>query len=227
MTAEILSVGTELLLGDILNTNARFLAVELAKLGINVYYQTVVGDNRGRLLDAYRLAFGRADLVIATGGLGPTEDDLTKEVAAEFFGLELILHEESWERMLAHFRGRRITDNNKKQAMLPEGCAAIRNDNGTAPGCMIEQNGKTLIMLPGPPNEMEPMFLDGVLPLLWPRTDHILFSRTLKIVGVGESQVEVMLKRLMDSQTNPTMALYAKTSEVWLRLTAGAVSEEA
>ncbi|MCL2351221.1 MAG: competence/damage-inducible protein A [Firmicutes bacterium] len=228
MTAEILSVGTEILLGDILNTNARFLSEELAKLGVNVYWQTVVGDNRGRLLAAYGLAFERgADLVIATGGLGPTEDDLTKETAAEYFGRKLVLHEESWERMLAHFRGRQMPPNNKKQAMLPEGAAVLANNNGTAPGCALERDGKMIVLLPGPPNEMEPMFLESVLPLLRPRTDHVLFSRTLKIVGVGESQAEILLKLLMDRQTNPTMALYAKTSEVWLRLTAAAPDEAA
>ena len=224
MKVEIISVGTELLLGDILNTNAQFISRELATLGIDVFYQTVVGDNHERLLYAYGQAFSRADTVIATGGLGPTEDDLTKETAALFFNRKLELHEESWRRILEQFGAWRIKtpQNNQKQAMMPEGCVVFPNNNGTAPGCAIRENGKTVILLPGPPNELIPMFTESVIPFLRPAADGTLCSRTLKICGVGESQTEMMLKELMDAQTNPTMALYAKTSEVWLRITAKA-----
>ncbi|MDR2649115.1 MAG: competence/damage-inducible protein A [Clostridiales bacterium] len=227
MTAEILAVGTELLLGDILNTNARYLSRELADMGINVYYQTVVGDNRSRLLNAYRTAFSRADIVIATGGLGPTEDDLTKETAAEYFGLKLELHERSWEKINALFKKMHanMTTTNKKQAMMPEGCLILTNDNGTAPGCCIERDGKTLFMLPGPPNECIPMFENSVKPALKPRSGVVLASKTLKICGIGESQAEEMLKDLIDAQTNPTIAPYAKTSEVWFRITASGKDE--
>ncbi|MDR1537693.1 MAG: competence/damage-inducible protein A [Clostridiales bacterium] len=225
--AEILAVGTELLLGDILNTNAQFLSRELAKLGINVYYQTVVGDNPARLLEAYKTAFGRADVVIATGGLGPTEDDLTKETAALYFGKELALDEESWEMIAAFFRKMHanMAPTNKKQAMMPIGSSVLKNRNGTAPGCFIEEGGKMLFLLPGPPNEAQPMYLNEVAPILRPRTERMFVSKTLKICGIGESQAEEMLKDLIDAQGNPSIAPYAKTSEVWFRITASAKNE--
>ena len=227
MTAEVIAVGTELLLGDILNTNARYLARELAKIGVNVYFQTVVGDNRARLLDAYKAAFGRADIVIATGGLGPTEDDLTKETAAEYFGLDLELHEPSWEKIRGIFRNMHsnMSLTNKKQAMMPKGCVILENDNGTAPGCCIEKDGKLLFLLPGPPNECVPMYEHTVAPILKPRSGAVLASKTLKICGIGESQAEEMLKDLIDTQKNPTIAPYAKTSEVWFRITASGAGE--
>ncbi len=226
MNAEILCVGTELLLGDILNSNAQYLSRELAALGINVFYQTVVGDNPTRLKEAYRIAFDRADAVITSGGLGPTDDDLTKDIAAEYFGKGLELHNESWERIQAHFVGRKIniTPNNKKQAMIIEGATVLQNDNGTAPGIFYEDtsegNTKTLIMLPGPPNELIPMFENRVKPLLEERTSDKLTSRVLKVCGIGESALEDMISDIMRTQTNPTIALYAKTSEVWIRITA-------
>jgi len=228
MTAEVIAVGTELLLGDILNTNAQYLARELAKLGINVYYQTVVGDNRARLLEAYKAAFSRADIVIATGGLGPTEDDLTKETAAEFFGLELELHEPSWEKIQGLFYSMHsnMTLTNKKQAMMPKGCTVLVNDNGTAPGCCVERDGKLLFLLPGPPNECIPMYENTVIPILKPRSGAVFVSKTLKICGIGESTAEEMLKDLIDTQENPTIAPYAKTSEVWFRITASGSNEE-
>jgi len=227
MTAEVIAVGTELLLGDILNTNAQYLARELAKLGINVYYQTVVGDNRTRLLEAYKAAFRRADIVIATGGLGPTEDDLTKETAAEFFGLDLELDGPSWEKIRGLFNSMHsnMTLTNKKQAMMPKGCVILNNDNGTAPGCCIEKDGKLLFLLPGPPNECIPMYENTIIPILKPRSGIILVSKTLKICGIGESQAEEMLKDLIDAQNNPTLAPYAKTSEVWFRITASGNDE--
>ena len=227
MTAEILSVGTELLLGDIVNTNAQFLSKELAKLGINVYVETTVGDNAARLAEAYRNAFARADLVITTGGLGPTEDDLTKEVAADYFGLKLEEHAPSMEALKSHFNkvGMCMTQNNRKQALIPVGATVLPNVNGTAPGCMIEQNGKILVMLPGPPNECEPMFALEVAPRLRPYTDSVFVSRTLRLCGIGESAAETMIKDMLDVQTNPTIAPYAKISEVTLRITAKGADE--
>ena len=243
MTAEIISVGTELLLGDTVNTNAAFLGRELAKLGVSVFTQTVVGDNAKRLMHAYTQAFERgADTVIAIGGLGPTEDDITKEVAAEYFGLPLILHEPSWEYMQELWAKMRpslpIAANNKKQAMMPEGCVVLPNLNGSAPGVYMEkdvpsgridqQSNKTsfvkqrIILLPGPPNEFEPMFLQQVKPILRKMSEVVLVSKTLKVVGIGESALEERIKSLIDSQDNPTIAPYAKTSEVHLRITASA-----
>ena len=229
MIAEIISVGTELLLGDTVNTNAAFLGRELAKLGISVYTQTVVGDNAERLMRAYTLAYERgADLVIATGGLGPTEDDITKEVAAEYFGVPMVLHEPSWEFMLSLWAKMNlpIAMNNKKQAILPEGCQVLKNPNGSAPGVYMEKDGKTMLLLPGPPNELEPMFLQLAVPILRKMSDTVLVSQTLKVVGIGESAVEERIKTLIGAQTNPTIAPYAKTAEVHLRVTASAGSEE-
>ena len=222
MTAEIVCVGTELLLGDILNSNAQFLSRELAALGINVFYQTVVGDNRQRLKNAFETAFSRADAVITSGGLGPTDDDLTKETAAEYFGKKLITNEEVVADLKNYFKSstRPITSNNFKQADFPEGSAIIKNNNGTAPGCMIEQDGKTLFMLPGPPGELIPMFKNGVAPILAASCGSVLKSKTLRFCGIGESALESLIKPVLDRQTNPTAALYAKTFEVHLRLTA-------
>jgi nicotinamide-nucleotide amidase len=226
MNAEILAVGTELLLGDILNTNAQFLSQELAKLGINTYWQTVVGDNWERLAAAFSQAFSRADLVIATGGLGPTGDDITKEAAAAYFGRRLVLDEESWAVIRAYFDRLHsgMAPSNKKQAMMPEGAVVLPNGNGTAPGCLIEEGSKILALLPGPPNEARPMFLESVAPMLRRKSGLTIVSKTLKICGVGESQAEDMLKDLMESQSNPSIAPYAKTGEVWIRVTASAAS---
>ena len=168
--AEILCIGTEILMGNIVNTNAAYIAREMANLGVNLYYQSVVGDNPERLLKSLELAFSRADTVITTGGLGPTYDDLTKETIAGYFGRKLTLHQPSYDKLCAYFQkiGREMTDNNKKQAYMPEGCLVFDNPNGTAPGCCIEQDGKTLMMLPGPPREMQPMF-DHWAPPSWPK----------------------------------------------------------
>ncbi|MDR1638379.1 MAG: competence/damage-inducible protein A [Clostridiales bacterium] len=228
MNAEILAVGTELLLGDILNTNAQFLSQELAKLGINTYWQTVVGDNMDRLQEAYRLAFSRADLVIATGGLGPTEDDITKEGAALHFKRELVLDEKSWEQIQAYFQKLHagMVPSNKKQAMIIEGGVPLENLNGTAPGLFFEENGKMLFLLPGPPAEAQPMFLDSIVPRLKALSSNTFVSKTIKICGVGESAVEELLRPMIDSQSNPTIATYAKSSEVWVRFTASAPNEK-
>lgn len=229
MKAEILAVGTELLLGDILNTNAQFLAQELASLGIEVYYQTVVGDNPKRLEDTIFHAFSRADLIITTGGLGPTEDDLTKETAAKYFGEKLVLDEKALAQIETFFRrtGRKMTENNVKQAMVPEkNGVVLYNDNGTAPGIIIEKNGKMIAMLPGPPRETVPMFLNQVKPYLAKKQDATFVSRILRVAGVGESAMETAVKDLIDAQTNPTIAPYAKDGEAILRITARAKDED-
>ena len=227
MKAEILCVGTEILLGDIVNTNAAFLARELAAMGILVYHQSVVGDNPGRLEQQLRRALEENDCVIMTGGLGPTYDDLTKETAAGLFGRKMEMHEESLRQIEAFFarRKRPMTENNKKQAMMPQGAIVFENHNGTAPGLALEENGKIAILLPGPPREMERMFRESVAPYLAQFSDQVLVSETVHIFGVGESQVEHTLKEQMLSLTNPTLAPYAKEGEVLLRVTAAAKDE--
>lgn len=224
MNAEILAVGTELLLGDIVNTNAQFIAQGLAELGIDVYYQTVVGDNPGRLKSAMHNAFDRADIIITTGGLGPTEDDLTKEIGAQYFGRKLVLDEKALDRIKKFFdkMKRPMTDNNVKQAMVPENAVVMYNANGTAPGIIIENEKQILIMMPGPPREMKPMFSQQVKPYLASKQEYTLVSRVLRIAGVGESAMEMQVKDLIASQTNPTVAPYAKDVEAVLRITARA-----
>ena len=229
MTAEILCVGTELLLGNITNTNAAFLSRELANTGIFTYYQSVVGDNPARLKESLGLSLSRADIVIITGGLGPTYDDLTKETVAGYFGLGMKMHGESLDRLKKFFAqfGREMTPNNEKQAMMPEGCVVFTNNYGTAPGLAVENSGKTVIMLPGPPREMEPMFEEEVRPFLLKKQNNIiLVSKTVNIFGMGESQVEHKLRELMQNSKNPTVAPYAKTGEVELRVTASGADEE-
>lgn len=228
MKAEIIAVGTEILLGDIINSNAQYLAKELAALGIDMYYQQVVGDNEKRILHAFDEAYSRSDIIITTGGLGPTDDDLTKEVAAKYFNKELLTDEESIEKIKNYFkfRQRKMTPNNLKQGLIPEGSIVINNDNGTAPGVIIEENNKIMIILPGPPREMKPMFEETVRPYLQERSDSVLVSKMIKILGIGESAVAEDVKDLMDAQTNPTIAPYAKEVGVMLRVTAKAESEE-
>lgn len=222
MKAEIIAVGTELLLGEILNTDAQFLAGELSKLGIDVYYQTVVGDNAQRLTDTIKTALSRSDIVITSGGLGPTNDDITKETLAAAMGVELRLDEECLRDMKSYFErmGRPMADTNIKQAVMPVGGIVLRNNNGTAPGGIIEKDGKIAIFLPGPPNEIVPMYNESVMPYLRAKSDSALYSRTLRIVGMGESSVEEKLSGLMRNSLNPTVAPYAKTDEVTLRITA-------
>ncbi len=221
-SAEILCIGTELLMGDIVNTNAAYIARRLAELGINLYHQSVVGDNPQRLRDSLAIAFSRADTVITTGGLGPTYDDLTKETIAACFGRKLTMHQPSLEALESRFAksGRPMTENNRKQAMMPEGCTVLKNPNGTAPGCAIEQDGRIAIMLPGPPREMEPMMDHEVMPFLQKFQEYRLVSRNLHFFGIGESALEEKLHALMVSSVNPTVAPYAKTGEVMLRVTA-------
>ena len=234
MITELISVGTEILLGNIVNTNSASLSEKCALLGLNVYYQDVVGDNEGRMRDVICTALNRSDVVILTGGLGPTEDDITKEVTADLMGMPL--KEDSHSRKLIdkylkeyekNNPQRRITKNNYKQAMVPKGAIVLDNHNGTAPGLILEKKGKTAILLPGPPNEMKPMFEEYIVPYLQKNQPEIIVSQMVKISGIGESQVAEEIQDLIESQTNPTIAPYAKTGEVHLRVTASAENEKA
>jgi competence/damage-inducible protein CinA C-terminal domain len=222
MNAEILAVGTELLMGQIANTNAQYISARLPDIGIGVYYHSVVGDNPARLKECLNLALSRSDIIVMTGGLGPTKDDLTKETVAEAMNRKLVLDQESLDKMRSFFKNlkRQMTDNNIKQAYLPENSFIIRNKNGTAPGCIIEEGGKTIVMLPGPPSEMKPMFDDTVIPYFEEKSEYKLVSKFLRIFGIGESAMEDMILDLVENQTNPTIAPYAKDGEVTLRITA-------
>ncbi|EJP6472529.1 competence/damage-inducible protein A [Clostridium botulinum] len=228
MKTEILCVGTELLLGDIVNTNAQYLSKELANMGMEVYHHSVIGDNENRLLKELERAFNHCDLVITTGGLGPTKDDLTKESVAKFFGEDLVLNEASLiqiEKRLSCFN-KSMTESNKKQAYFPKNCTILENPNGTAPGFIIEKNNKIAIILPGPPYEMQPMFENKVIPYLEMLTNCTIKSKVLRITGIGESDVADLISNILENQTNPTVAPYAKQGETTLRITAKADSEE-
>ena len=220
MLCEILSVGTELLMGQIANTDAQFLARRLSAIGITMHRTVTVGDNPGRVKEALNEALSRADLVITTGGLGPTEDDLTKEMVAEYFGLPMRLHQESLDKIERYFAstGRKMTDNNRKQALFPEGCRIMPNRKGTAPGCIVERDGKRVAVLPGPPFELIDMYEQQLEPYLLSLSDKIIRSRFLHIVGVGESEVETRLLDLFHVG-NPTLALYCNPGEVTARMT--------
>ena len=229
MRVELVSVGTELLLGDIVNTNTAYLSKELAALGLGVFRQTTVGDNRERLLKTLESVFLENDTVIITGGLGPTDDDITKECAAEYFGREFYFHEYSWVKILERLTrvGRNIiTENNKKQAMIPEGAIVLENYCGTAPGIIIEENNKRIVLMPGPPREMRDMFEKSVKPYLEKFSNKQFISKYVRFYGIGESLLETKIKDIMDNQTNPTLALYAKTGEVLLRITASGDDKE-
>lgn len=226
-SAEILCVGTEILLGQIINTNAAWLARELSLLGIHSYYQTVVGDNSERLINMLRLAASRSDLIILTGGLGPTQDDLTMASVASFAGLPLQIHEESKVAIASYFKrmGRHsVSGNNWKQAMMPEGATVLPNRNGTAPGAVLEipfgeNRSIALVLLPGPPSEMQPMFTDSVKPYLSQWSATRLRHRFIRLIGIGESSAEERLIDLINNQTNPTVAPYASEGEVMFRIT--------
>lgn len=229
MVVELISVGTELLLGNIVNTNTQFLAEKCALLGLTMYHQVTVGDNHDRLDEVIRTALKRSDVIILTGGLGPTEDDLTKEVCAEVMGFPLVEDTHTHERIEEYFRNniyKVIPDNNWKQAIVPAGCIVLDNDNGTAPGLILEKYGKSAILLPGPPNELYPLFMNQVYPYLQKLQPEVIRSQMVKICGVGESQVEDKILDLIDKQQNPTIATYAKTGEVHIRVTAKAATEE-
>ena len=226
-TCEIISVGTEILLGDILNTDAQFLSIQLALMGISVLHQTTVGDNPERLREALGIAASRNDIIITSGGLGPTPDDLTKEICCEFFSKKCVLHRESLEKMSAYFasKGLEMTENNKKQAMLPADCTVFPNDTGTAPGCAIEKDGKHIIMLPGPPGELKPMFFKSAAKYLKRFSDKTIISHSIRTFGIGESAMAQKVNDLFDG-SNPTLAPYAKNGEALLRVTAMAQSKE-
>ena len=229
MTVELVCVGTEILLGNIVNTNAAYLAEQCAMLGLSCYHQSVVGDNEQRMEETIRRAVSRSDIVILSGGLGPTKDDLTKEVTAQVFDMELLEDPHTRARIQEYFdqnhRGQ-ITENNWKQAQVPEGSMVIDNYNGTAPGLILQKDGKTAILLPGPPNELKPMFERDIRPFLNRLEPEGIYSKMVKICGFGESKVESMITDILESQTNPTIAPYAKTGEVHLRITAKAINEE-
>ena len=227
-SAEILCVGTELLLGDIINTNASYISRRLAALGIPVYRQAVVGDNPERMRQAIAESFARSDCLILTGGLGPTCDDITKEMVAEYLGLELELNEEALERMKSYFSStcRTMTKNNEKQAFAPKGARVLQNDWGTAPGFVIERDDKTAILLPGPPIELEPMWRERVEPYLFERSDSVIVSKNIYILGMGESAVEEKLHEMMMELTNPTVAPYAGNGECRVRVSARAKDAE-
>ena len=227
MNAEIISVGTELLLGETINTDAADVARVLSEYGINVFWQTVVGDNRPRLEHAVRVAKERSDIIITTGGLGPTCDDLTKEVVAAAFGKQLVLFPEEEARLRELYRQRNtyMTENHLQQVYLPEGCEVLVNDWGTAPGCAFEAEDTLVIMLPGPPLECGPMVEHRVRPLLAKRSDSLILSHSVRIFGIGEGTMEYRLRDLMNSMTNPTLAPYAKEGETLVRITAKARTE--
>lgn len=228
LVAEIICVGTELLMGQVLNTNEHYIASRLTEAGVALNHSSVVGDNPERLKELLNLAKGRADVIIMTGGLGPTDDDLTKETVSAAFGKKLQFHPECMEKMVSYLKeaGRNLTKNNEKQAYLPEGCIVIENNNGTAPGCIIEDGLKAAIMLPGPPREMVPMFNETVLPYLKKKSGMVLKSRVLRLFGIGESRAALMCDSLIKNQTNPTIAPYAKEGEVTFRVTASGKNEE-
>lgn len=224
---ELISVGTEILLGDILNTDAQYLSIELAKLGISVIHQSTVGDNRERLLAQLDEAAKRSDIIILSGGLGPTPDDLTKEVCCEFFGKKMFLHEPTVEKIKEYFssKGIEMAQNNLKQAMLPKDCVIFPNDNGTAPGMAIEKDGVHILVLPGPPRELKPMFQNCAVPYLMQFSDRIIVSHNIRTFGIGESSMAENVNDLFDAQ-NPTVAPYAKDGEALLRVTAMAKTKE-
>ncbi len=228
MVAEILAVGTELLMGQIVNTNAQYLTKRLNDVGVNVYYHSVVGDNPVRLKESLRLALSRADVVITTGGLGPTKDDITKETVAEILGMKLVRHEETYQNIRCFFErvNRKMMDNNSKQADIPDGCTIITNNNGTAPGCLIEKDGKTIILFPGPPKEMIPMFEETIYPYFEKKTGQVIGSRMLKVFGLGESEMEMKILDLIEAQSNPTIAPYVNMGEVVIRVTARSKDHE-
>ena len=220
MKTEIIAVGTEILTGQITNTNAQFLSEEFAKLGIDVFFQTAVGDNEERLLSIIALASKRSDLVVLCGGLGPTEDDLTKQTLAKYLGRNLFFDEQASKRLDEFFATRpqfTRTANNERQAQLIEGSTPLQNSTGLAVGGVLEVDGVTYVVLPGPPSELKPMVWDYLVPLL--SSDHKqLYSRVLRFFGIGESQLVTVLSDLIENQTDPTIAPYAKTGEVTLRL---------
>lgn len=233
MIVELISIGTELLMGNIINTNANYLSIQCANLGFSMYHQVTVGDNMGRLSEAIKTALLRSDIIILTGGLGPTSDDITKETLGQILGRRLVMDQYSRERILSYKvkiqtgesfdkEIEKITENNWKQALKIEDSIVIDNNNGTAPGYIVEDDDKIIILLPGPPSEMKPMFEKDMLPYLKKLQDKVFLTKMVKICGIGESQAETMIMDLINNQTNPTIAPYAKGGEVHFRITASA-----
>lgn len=224
MNVELISVGTELLLGDIVNTNTTYLSKELANIGINVFKHTTVGDNKGRLMKSFDRAFNSSDTIIVTGGLGPTDDDITKECAAEYFNRDFYLDEYSWKKIKNYVqkfnKNNPLTMNNKKQAMIPNGAIILENFCGTAPGIILEDNNKRIILMPGPPREMKDMFIKSVKPYLEKLSEQKFISKYIRLYGIGESLLEDRIKHILEEQSNPTVAIYAKTGEALIRVTA-------
>ena len=224
---EIISVGTELLLGHVTNTDSRDISEMLSKIGINVKYHTVFGDNPERLRKCVEIARSRADIIVTTGGLGPTCDDLTKQILAETFGLKLVLNEAEKASLYEYINyGKKLTENNFQQAMLPEGCTVFHNNWGTAPGCGFEKDGKIVVMIPGPPKECNSMFRECAVPYLKKLSDEQIVSHSVRIFGLGESAVDDIFAEEMNRMINPTMAPYAKECDCLLQITAKAESEE-
>ena len=228
-TAEIIAVGTELLLGNIANTNAQTLSQALSALGINVYYHTVVGDNPQRLAAALSVARSRADIILTTGGLGPTYDDMTKETICAVFGKQLEFHDDI-ARLIRRFYENSLhvpmPDNNLRQAQLPVGCTVFHNHVGTAPGCAFQADGTHVLMLPGPPHELETMLRREAIPYLRSLSQEVIVSHDIMTFGIGESSVDALLRQKMQRMENPSLATYAKPSEVRLRATAKAATQE-
>ncbi|WP_409305493.1 competence/damage-inducible protein A [Peribacillus sp. SCS-155] len=230
MDAEIIAVGSELLLGQIANTNAQYLSVQFAEMGINVFYHTVVGDNHKRLESALEIAESRSNLIVFTGGLGPTKDDLTKETIARHLGKKLVYDEPALHSIEEYFRktGREMTENNRKQALIIDGSEVLPNDHGMAPGMVIKEKGITYMLLPGPPKEMQPMFTAYGFENLMKKMDkhERIESKVLRFFGIGESLLETKIEDLLDKQTNPTIAPLAADGEVTLRISAKHSSRE-
>ena len=233
MVVELISVGTELLLGNIVNTNACYLSRKCAELGYSLYHELTIGDNEERLCEAISTSLSRADIVILTGGLGPTKDDITKEAVARVLNRELIMDEVSRKTIEEYFKFRYInnpkttvSENNWKQALKIDGSIVVPNNNGTAPGYIVEANTKAVILLPGPPSEMIPMFEESIHPYLQKKQKKIFLSAMVKICGIGESKAETDILDLIENQSNPTIAPYAKSGEVHFRITASAADEK-
>lgn len=227
MDIEIITVGTELLLGDTLDTNSKFLSEELKNFGFNIFKKVTVGDNTDRLYKEIEEGLKQVDMVITTGGLGPTNDDLTKETAMRVFQQEGVLHQESYDRLVHYFEGRKeALEGNTKQAVFPENAIVLKNDHGTAPGAILEKNGKYIAVLPGPPMEMEPMFKNELAPFLETKADSIIYSESLSVARMGEWEMAKKVEKILESYTNPSVAPYAKKEGVILKITAKAENKE-
>lgn len=224
MNAEVLCFGSEILHGDIVNSNAQYISKKMAEIGINVYYHSVVGDNHDRMAEAFRLAFERVDIVICTGGLGPTQDDITKEILAEYHHLNMVYDEDSYKHVQQIYQRLKkdMPESNVRQAYFPEGAIVLHNAFGTANGCLLEKDGKTAVLLPGPPKEVVPMFENHVIPYLMKFSEGVIVGKKYIVTGLGESTTEAMIIDLIENQTNPTIATFAGNGRVMVRVTAKA-----